>query len=165
MAVRMIVAVMLLGVAGAAFAEDDCAAEVARLCPASRGDLLVLGCLRANSAALSRVCKGDPDALLAKARQVGSSCDADAAKLCKEVQAGEGRIVSCLRDNESSLSTSCQAAFNKWRLMRMNLQSACAGEIGKLCQMVPEGSGRIYTCLKEHEKDLGSDCRSALNKL
>jgi hypothetical protein len=31
--------------------------------------------------------------------------------------------------------------------------------------MVPEGAGRIITCLREHEKELTSDCRDVVKKL
>ena len=164
--VRYVLSVVLLvGLASPARGEDACTATVAKVCPQSRGDLLVLSCMRAHEAEIAAACPGDLDAVLAKARELGADCDADAAKLCKDVQPGQGRVATCLKDKESFLSSSCQAAFNEWRLMRMRLTSACAGEIGKLCQMVPEGGGRVWTCLKKNEKDLGSDCRDALKKL
>jgi len=162
---RLFVTALLFAAAVAARGEDACTAAVARLCPASRGDLLLLGCLRAHEAEISRACPGDLDAVLAKAQEIGESCDGDVAKLCPNVQAGGGRVVACLQANESNLSQGCQAAFNEWRLMRMRLVAACAGDIGKFCRMVPEGGGRIFSCLKAHEGDLSSDCRTAMEKL
>ena len=164
--VRRLVLTALLGAAAvAARGEDACTAAVARLCPQSRGDLILLGCLRAHESEISSACPGDLDAVMAKAQEIGQSCDSDVQTLCKGVPAGQGRVAACLQANESNLSTSCQAAFNEWRLMRMRLVAACSGDIGKFCQMVPEGGGRIYGCLKAHARDLSSDCRSAMEKL
>jgi hypothetical protein len=161
---RVLVAAALLTIAAGARAEDACTAEVNRVCPRSRGDLQVLACLRTNEATIAVACKGDLDLVLAKARQIGAACEGDVSKLCKDVQPGDGRVVTCLKDNESRLSTGCQSAFNDWRLERMKLTSACAGDLGKWCQQVPEGGGRILRCLREHSAQLTSDCRSAVEK-
>jgi len=36
----------------------------------------------------------------------------------------------------------------------------CASDIEKFCSDVPMGGGRIQACLKEHEKELSSECTS-----
>jgi hypothetical protein len=41
------------------------------------------------------------------------ACEADADKYCADVEAGEGRIVSCLRKNEASLNTKCTTALKE----------------------------------------------------
>jgi hypothetical protein len=155
---------LVLGVSRTARAEDSCATVMAQVCPASRGDLEPFACVRAHEAEISRACPGDADALLAKAREIGADCEGDVARLCKGVAPGGGRIVTCLRNNESQLSQACQGKFNEWRLARMELQSACSREIGSLCGTVPAGAGRVWTCLRAHEQELGSDCRSAVQK-
>ena len=38
-------------------------------------------------------------------------CEADADKYCMDVEAGEGRIVSCLRKNEKKLKKECTSAL------------------------------------------------------
>jgi len=162
---HVLVAAALLTIATGARAEDACAEAVNRLCPRGRGDLLLLGCLRTYERELGAACQGDLDLLLAKAKEIGAACEGDVTKLCKAVQPGEGRVVTCLKDHESGLSTSCQSAFNEWRMARMQLTAACAGDIGKWCQQVPEGGGRILRCLRGRTADLSSDCRSALNRL
>ncbi|BDG05624.1 hypothetical protein [Anaeromyxobacter oryzae] len=163
---RLWLAVALLTFAAAARAEDPCAAEMARLCPQSRGDLEPMKCLRAHEAQLSRACKSDLDAVVAKARSIAKGdCDGDVYRLCRDVEPGEGRVAACLRDHESELSQSCQGAFNKWRVARMELAAACSGDVGKFCHDVPEGSGRIWTCLKARLPELTSDCRAAVQKL
>jgi hypothetical protein len=161
----IVVAAALLSFALEARAEDACAAEVNRVCPRSRGDLLVLACLRTNEASLAAACQGDLDLVLAKAREIGAACDGDVKSLCRDVQPGDGRVATCLKENEHRLSTGCQSAFNEWRMQRMKLTAACAGDLGRWCPQVPEGGGRILRCLREHAADLTSDCRSALQKL
>jgi len=39
------------------------------------------------------------------------ACEADADKYCLDVEAGDGRIVSCLRKNEARLNKECAAAL------------------------------------------------------
>jgi len=41
------------------------------------------------------------------------SCEADADKFCLDVEAGEGRIVSCLQKNEAKLDKKCTAALKE----------------------------------------------------
>jgi hypothetical protein len=159
------IAAALVMLGPTARAEDPCAAEVARLCPRSRGDLLLVGCLRSHEQELSQACKGDLDAVLAKAKAISAHCEGDVHRLCKDVEPGEGRVAACLKDHESELSQGCQGAFNAWRLKRMEFTAACAGDVGRLCRDVPEGAGRVWTCLKEKERELGSDCRAAMKKL
>jgi hypothetical protein len=149
----------------AARADEACAAEVARLCPRSRGDLETLSCLRAHEPTLSKACKGDLDAVLAKARAISADCEGDVYEHCRNVEPGEGRVAACLKAHESELSQWCQKAFNAWRVGRMELVAACAGDVGEHCGQVPEGGGRIWVCLEDHLKDLSSECRAAVEKL
>ena len=41
------------------------------------------------------------------------ACEADADKYCVDVEAGEGRIVSCLRKNEARLNEECTTALKE----------------------------------------------------
>ncbi|MFV2004408.1 MAG: cysteine rich repeat-containing protein [Gammaproteobacteria bacterium] len=47
------------------------------------------------------------------------ACEADADKHCLNVEAGEGRIVSCLRKNESKLSNECTSALKETGLWNL----------------------------------------------
>jgi hypothetical protein len=38
-------------------------------------------------------------------------CGSDVVKLCKDVEAGEGRILACLTSQSSALSASCSQAI------------------------------------------------------
>jgi len=148
-----------------ALAEDPCAADAARLCSKAKGETALLGCLRGQDKEVAPACKENLSLLLAIAEEYGKDCEADAKKLCSETAPGEGRLLRCLKDNESFLSQSCQSAFNRVRLERSKIQASCAGDIGRLCHDVPEGSGRVLACLRRNEKDLTSDCRDVLGKL
>ena len=41
------------------------------------------------------------------------ACEADADKYCLDVEAGEGRIISCLRKNEAKLNKECTTALKE----------------------------------------------------
>jgi hypothetical protein len=160
-----LLALLLVATSLPALAEDPCAAEAARLCSKARGETALLGCLRGHAKELAPACRAELSSLLAIAEEYGKDCEADARRLCAETPPGEGRLLKCLKDQESFLSQSCQGAFNRVRLERSRIQASCAGEVGRLCRDVPEGSGRILACLRRHEKKLGSDCRDTVGKL
>ena len=48
------------------------------------------------------------------------SCEADADKHCLNVEAGEGRIVSCLKKNEATLSKQCVSALKETGLWNLD---------------------------------------------
>jgi hypothetical protein len=160
-----LLAVLIASTSLPAFAEDPCAAAAAHLCSRAKGEVAVLGCLRSHDKELTPACRAELSALLKIAEEYGKDCEADAKRLCAEVARGEGRLLQCLKDNESFLSQSCQGAFNRVRLERSRLQAGCAGDVGRFCRDVPEGAGRILACLRRHEKELSSDCRDVVRKL
>ena len=43
-------------------------------------------------------------------------------------------------------------------------KSPCADEITKFCKEVKPGGGRLARCLKEHEKDLSSQCKASIDE-
>ena len=47
------------------------------------------------------------------------SCEADADKYCGKVEAGEGRIVSCLKKNEAKLAKQCSSALKETGLWNL----------------------------------------------
>ena len=106
---------------------DSCNADAAKLCPGlplnSKKSFM---CLMAYEDNLSTACKiGIVEAAISL--EVGmlainysiQSCEADADKYCLNVEAGEGRIVSCLKKNEATLSKQCVTALKEtgfWNL-------------------------------------------------
>ncbi|NOQ80039.1 MAG: hypothetical protein GQ546_11650 [Gammaproteobacteria bacterium] len=105
----------------------SCVADAAILCPGlplnSQKSFM---CLTAYEDNLSIGCKiGIVEA--AMALEMGmiaidysiKACEADADKHCLNVEAGEGRIVSCLRKNESKLTKECTAALKETGLWNL----------------------------------------------
>ncbi len=97
----------------------SCDADAAKLCPglplSSQKSFM---CLAAYEDNLSTECKiGIIEA--AMTLEMGmlaidysiKSCEADADKYCLDIEAGEGRIVSCLRKNEAKLDKACTTAL------------------------------------------------------
>ena len=46
-----------------------------------------------------------------KGAELKKDCKEDAQQFCKDVQAGGGRIIRCLKENQSKLSKGCQDAL------------------------------------------------------
>jgi hypothetical protein len=79
-------------------------------------------------------------------------CRADARKLCAGVHPSGGRIAACLRENESKLSSPCQAQVG-------NIE-ACAAEVKKLCPQAT-GEGGLRRCLTDKRAEVSAECRAA----
>jgi hypothetical protein len=105
----------------------SCDADAAILCPGlplnSQKSFM---CLAAYEDNLSLGCKvGIVEAAIAL--EMGmiaidysiKACEADADKRCADVEPGEGRIVSCLRKNESKLKKECTAALKETGLWNL----------------------------------------------
>lgn len=105
----------------------ECDADTAILCPGlPRGSQKSFMCLMAYEDNLSIACQlGIVEAAMALEQSMMAleysikACEADADKYCLDVEAGEGRIVSCLRKNEARLNKACTAALKEsglWNL-------------------------------------------------
>ena len=97
----------------------NCDADTAILCPGlSHDSKKSMMCLMAYEDNLSLACKlGIIEATLIF--ELGmldinhsiNACEADADKYCLDVEPGAGRIVSCLRENKSNISSECTSAL------------------------------------------------------
>ena len=106
---------------------DSCDADAAKLCPGlALNSKKSFMCLMAYEDNLSTACKiGIVEAAIAL--EVGmmaidysiQSCEADADKYCLDVEPGEGRIVSCLKKNETKLDKQCAAALKETGLWEL----------------------------------------------
>lgn len=68
-------------------------------------------CMKEHEAELSEGCKNHIAQVREKSRDTKKACKADYKKLCKQVKAGEGRIIKCLKENEAQLSEECKSAL------------------------------------------------------
>jgi hypothetical protein len=52
------------------------------------------------------------------------------------------------------------AVLTLWPVTGSAKEEACAQDIKRLCKDTQPGAGRIVKCLKEHEAELSSECKS-----
>jgi hypothetical protein len=96
------------------------------------------------------------------AEEVDRPCVADAKKLCKDVQPGEGRVARCMKEHENELSPACKENIKKMKEKSREVAEACEDDAAKLCKGVEPGKGRILRCLKSHEGELSAACRKQM---
>jgi hypothetical protein len=93
-------------------------------------------------------------------------CAADAEKLCKGVEPGQGRILSCLKEKWDEVSPECQAyvasELQEAKAKQESIEQACGKEVKEYCKDVQAGQGRVLNCLKEHEASLSEECKTSL---
>jgi hypothetical protein len=96
------------------------------------------------------------------AEEVDKPCVADAKKLCKDVQPGEGRIARCMKEHEKELSPGCKHNIAKAKEKIKDVAEACRDDADKLCKDIEPGKGRILRCLKLHEGELSAACKEQM---
>src|SRR5512136_679998 len=103
-------------------------------------------------------------ALTAQAQVVGP-CAETIAKYCGNVTPGEGRLMKCLNDHRDDQSIACRDWLEDQNKSLKELNTACAGEIAKLCSFDKPDGVRIYLCLENNYIALKSDCRIKLREI
>jgi Cysteine rich repeat len=119
----MLAGVFCLAVATAASAEETaraCKDDAARLCQDVKpGRGAVARCLKEHASELSPACKDNmvkaKKKIKEKAKEVKEACEGDAKKLCEGIKPGGGKIVQCLKQHESELSSECKEQMVKPR--------------------------------------------------
>jgi len=92
-------------------------------------------------------------------------CQEDILKFCKEVTPGSGRLDRCLREHQDEVSRECREKRLGIREKVRGTLDACLPDVKKFCEGVPAGQARIVRCLKEHEAELSSPCRTRAQEL
>lgn len=112
--------VVLALVSQAAFAEEGgpCREDVKKFCgDVKPGGGAVVKCMKEHEAKLSEGCRAfaaeKKDELKEKFGQAKEACAADKEKFCKDVKAGGGAIVKCMKSHEAELSEACRATLPK----------------------------------------------------
>jgi len=100
----------------------------------------------------------------ASAEQNAKPCAEDAAKLCKGVQQGEGRVAKCLKEHASELSPACKQNVAELKAKVQDFKQACETDAKTLCKDTRPGGGRILQCLKQHEGELSPACKEAMEQ-
>ena len=96
-----------------------CETELTSFCKdVTPGEGRILACLFAHSDKISGRCEYavyDAAAQLERAvsalTYVANECDDDIEKVCAKVEAGEGRILTCLKKNEAKVTKRCKQAM------------------------------------------------------
>ena len=108
-----------VGTASAKPLHEVCKADIDHYCDTvSTGNGRLMACLYAHENKISDECDAATDdvsaildTVLAKIEEVQAECAPDLQKLCSNVKYGEGRILTCLKDNQASLSDGCKNAM------------------------------------------------------
>jgi soluble cytochrome b562 len=101
----------------------------------------------------------------ARAEATKGACKADVEKLCKDVQPGEGRLLTCLEEHKAKVSPKCQSNLKQVKQALKQVSDACEPDIERFCFNVPMGKGGIAKCLKQHSADLTPGCKDAVAKV
>jgi hypothetical protein len=101
----------------------SCSKDIAKFCKDVKpGGGRILDCLKQHEKDLSAACKEQVTKREEKAEKSGElsqACKGDVDKLCKDVKLGGGRILKCLKENESKLSAQCKATLAKTKEVKV----------------------------------------------
>lgn len=120
------VAVAFLTVAGVQAKSEmrgsgACRADAQKFCKDVKpGQGRIYKCLVEHKTELSQECSTEMDEAKARFQEKVAECKADVAEYCETVEPGEGRIYSCLKENEASLTPGCKKALKKNKNMKAN---------------------------------------------
>ena len=109
--------------------QESCSGEITRLCPPDKmgGASAIASCLGKNRVKLGASCAK----ALEHTNRVGAfrrSCGADVKKVCANVTPGENRLISCLKENEASLSETCKTLLSKSKSEGQSTELAAVSE-------------------------------------
>ncbi|CAI5969484.1 unnamed protein product [Closterium sp. NIES-64] len=106
--------------------------------------------------------------------QLHALCSNDAARLCKDVAPGEGRVQDCLRQHRSSVNWDCQAELFRQEVenaddIRLNVRlfKACLEDKRRFCADVVPGDARVKDCLEAHRRDsdFSTPCKEEVERM
>jgi hypothetical protein len=108
------IALLSFGTTQLTFADEDkpCQADAKKFCADIKpGGGRLMKCMKEHEADLSPACKEKGQKMHEHMDKAKEACKDDAAKLCKDVEPGEGRMLKCMKDHESDLSQGCKDAM------------------------------------------------------
>lgn len=97
--------------------------------------------------------------------EAASPCRDDVVQYCGEVERGEGRVASCIAENQDKFSAECQASMRKAREDVEALMVACKDDRERYCSGVKPGRGQILRCMREHRDELSAACRDEADRV
>lgn len=100
----------------------------------------------------------------ARAEAPERPCQSDIQKFCKDVQPGQNRLSSCLRQHESELSQPCKQLQASIREKAQKIQNTCQDDVQQYCKNISPGQGRMMNCLRANNDKISNSCRAALSQ-
>ena len=91
-------------------------------------------------------------------------CSEEVKNFCARVEPGEARIADCMADNFRRLRPSCRGAITAARNKFDRMVDACKGDAEKFCKGIPYREGRVLSCLKGRQSDLGPACATQFKR-
>src|SRR5262249_35015779 len=98
-----------------------------------------------------------------------AQCDADAKKVCPDIEAADPKLTACLKLHKKDLSADCTTALGyhqgkskdkgKDSTRQSTLQAACEADTAKLCSGKHGRATRA--CLGDHKDALSAGCKAA----
>ena len=94
----------------------------------------------------------------------GRVCADDVAKFCQGVKGGRGKIMQCLKEHQTELSSQCQTRVQTMEMRMKEIGDVCQNDVQQFCKDINPGGGRLAQCLKQHESELSSTCKAELTQ-
>ncbi len=114
--------------------------------------------------------KGPAEAAAEKiVRTVADGCKAEIETYCKNVMAGEGRVLACLYAYEDKLSARCEYALYDAAAQLQHavttltyVANECRDDLEKFCSDIRPGQGRLLQCIDKNDAKVSQRCKQAL---
>ncbi|EQA43200.1 cysteine rich repeat domain protein [Leptospira broomii serovar Hurstbridge str. 5399] len=90
-----------------------CQKEIGTFCQDRNILNQLMECLKKDESRLSSSCKHQLGSLIEEFKTKMESCKDDRAKFCRWVVPGGGRIIKCLKDRETEISTFCKETLKE----------------------------------------------------
>lgn len=105
----IITSLLLIVPAHAAVNASSCMTDAQKYCPGIKpGDGAIEACFKKNEKSLSPACMQYRQETNKKVVDFLKDCGGDIKKICVNVQPGEGRVIACLKNNQTTLSLECK---------------------------------------------------------
>lgn len=102
---------------------------------------------------------------------VAKGCDKEIKTYCKDVVAGEGRVLACLYAYEDKLSGKCEYALYDAavRLQRAitalaYVANECEADLQAFCSDIQPGGGRLLQCIENNDAKVSTRCKQAIKE-
>lgn len=91
-------------------------------------------------------------------------CKPEFDKICEGLRPGDGKFMECVKEHYEEFSPECKSEITERKNKMEQSKKDCENDAKKFCANVKPGDGRIIECLKSHENDLSSACKSHLSR-